>query len=201
MAVVLTTPRLILRMPEKGDLDGWAGLDADPVASRFIGGVQTRTQARSGLRMAIGMWEQQGCGLFSVFECQSGRWIGRTGPWIPKGALGTEIGWAISTTAQGKGYATESARAAMDWAFRSLGWTEVIHCIDRDNAASISVARRLGSGWLRSDVEADGKPVEVYGQSRDEWVASTLSPEPVVHLAHRPACHSLGKVDGSVGIS
>lgn len=169
--VNLVTPRLTLRTPQPSDLDSWAGLDADPEASLYIGGVQTRAQSRIGLGTAIKMWLQKGCGLFSVFEQESGRWIGRTGPWVPEDALGTEIGWAFCTSAQGQGYATESARAVMDWAFQTLGWTEAIHCIDKPNTPSIAVAHRLGSKWLRSGVEADGKLVEIYGQSRDEWRA------------------------------
>lgn len=169
--ISLKTPRLILRTPQSSDLDPWAGLDSDPQASLYIGGVQTLAQSRTGLSAAIEMWQRKGCGLFSVIEQESGRWIGRTGPWVPKDALGTEVGWAFCTWAQGNGYATEAAKTAMDWAFQTLGWTETIHCIDKSNTPSIAVAHRLGSKWLRSGVEADGKPVEIYGQTRDEWRA------------------------------
>jgi RimJ/RimL family protein N-acetyltransferase len=172
MTVTLSTPRLVLITPQVTDLESWAELDADVEATRFIGGVATRGQSFEGLRTAIEMWSRKGCGLFSVFESKTSRWIGRTGPWVPDGALGTEIGWAFATSAQGHGYATEAARAAMDWAFQSLEWFEAIHCIGTDNAASVAVAHRLGSRWLRSDVESDGKPVEIYGQTRSEWLAA-----------------------------
>ena len=102
----------------------------------------------------------------------AGRWVGRVGPWLPEGAIGTEVGWAISPIAWGKGYATEAAHAAIAWAFDHLGWTDVIHCIDAPNTASIAVAERLGSAWLRADHEADGKEVQVYGQSRNAWRAA-----------------------------
>lgn len=166
---MLETPRLILRVPTKADLDPWAALDAEEDTTRFIGGIQTREGARRGLEAVLEMWARRGCSLFSVFERSSGNWIGRTGPWVPDDALGTEIGWAYAAAAQGRGYATEAASAAINWAFEELAWAEVIHCIDRGNAASIAVAERLGSSWWRSDIEADGKPVEVYGQSRSDW--------------------------------
>jgi RimJ/RimL family protein N-acetyltransferase len=172
MTVTLSTPRLILRAPQVADLDGWAELDADVEATRFIGGVVTREQSLEGLRAAIEMWRRKGCGLFSVFDSQTGQWIGRTGPWVPDGALGKEIGWAFATTARGRGYATEAARAVMHWAFQSLEWSEAIHCIGRGNTASVAVAHRLGSRWLRSDVERDGKSVEIYGQARADWLAA-----------------------------
>ena len=47
----------------------------------------------------------------------------------------------------GKGYAREAATAAIDWAFDTLGWTEVIHSIQLPNTASIALAERLGSSY------------------------------------------------------
>jgi len=117
----------------------------------------------------------RGCGLFSVIERDTGAWIGRVGPWMPEGALGPEIGWAFSSAAQGRGYATEAAKAAMDWAFYTLQWTEVIHGIDIGNTASIAVARRLGSTWLREAAEPDGQVTQIYGQSRSQWLSKTES--------------------------
>ena len=169
----LETARLILRPPVEEDLDGWASLDADARAVRFIGGLRTRNQAWMDMATAAGMWSLRGCGLFSVIEKDTGLWVGRVGPWLPEGAIGTEIGWAISPTTWGKGYATEAARAAMAWAFNHLRWAEVIHCIDAPNTASIAVAERLGSAWLRVAREADGKEIQVYGQSRDTWRMAT----------------------------
>ncbi|MDP3590502.1 GNAT family N-acetyltransferase [Phenylobacterium sp.] len=163
----LETARLLLRPPIDQDLDGWADLDADPRAVEFIGGLKTRNQAWMDMATAAGMWSLRGCGLFSVIEKDTGRWVGRVGPWLPEGAIGTEVGWAISPTAWGKGYATEAAHAAIAWACDHLGWTDVIHCIDAPNAASIAVAERLGSTWLRADREAGGKEVQIYGQSRE----------------------------------
>lgn len=168
---VLRTDRLLLRPPTEADFEAWAALDADAEAMRFIGGVQSRQDSWQGLATAAGMWSLQGCGLFSVIARDTGAWVGRVGPWVPEGAIGTEVGWAIARPGWGKGYATEAATAAITWAFEALGWTEVIHCIDAPNAASIAVAERLGSKWLRSDREADGKAVEVYGQDRAAWAA------------------------------
>jgi RimJ/RimL family protein N-acetyltransferase len=75
------------------------------------------------------------------------------------------VGWALTPSAWGRGYATEAARAAMAWAFDNLGWTEVIHCIDPANTASIAVAERLRSRKLREQ-QKDGALVAIYGQSR-----------------------------------
>ena len=169
----LQTARLRLRVPQLSDLEAWAALDADPIATRFIGGVETRDGSRAGFDQVLRMWRDQGASLFSVLDASDGRWLGRVGPWLPKGALGTEIGWALAPSAQGKGYATEAARAVIDWAFATLDWSEVIHCITPGNTASVAVAERLGARWMRADIEVDGSPVDVFGQSRQAWLAQS----------------------------
>jgi RimJ/RimL family protein N-acetyltransferase len=121
-----------------------------------------------------GSWALRGYGLCSVIEKKSGRWIGRVGPWQPEGWPGAEVGWGLERSSWGKGYATESAEAAVSWAFDELGWDDVIHCIDPDNTPSARVAERLGSArrgsaWLPEPF--DNTPVEIWGQTRAQWRA------------------------------
>jgi RimJ/RimL family protein N-acetyltransferase len=168
MTVTLQSPRLILRVPTEADLDGWAGFDADARATRFFGGPKNRGQAWAMLASNAGMWSLRGCGLFSVFERESGLWVGRAGPWKPEGAT-AEIGWAILPSHWGRGYATEAAAATIDWVIDHLRWTEIAHCIDADNAPSIAVAHRLGAQWLRVAYDADGKETQVYGQTAEQY--------------------------------
>jgi len=170
LSLQLETARLIMRPPVEADLDGWAEFDSDPRATQFFGGPKGRPASWDLMASVAGMWALRGCGLFSVIEKKSGRWIGRIGPWMPEGAT-AEIGWALLPDVWGQGYATEGARAAIDWAIDHLGWTQINHCIDAENSASISVARRLGADWLRADHDAQGKVTQVYGQSADDWRA------------------------------
>lgn len=172
--VQLETERLVLRLPQGQDFEAWAAFMADVDRTRYIGGAQPRSLAWRGLMTMVGSWAVLGFGMFSVIEKSSGRWIGRLGPWQPEGWPGTEVGWSIVSDAGGKGYATEGATAAIDWAFDTLGWSEVIHTIDPANAASKGVAAKLGSRYLRMDrlpAPHDANQVEVWGQSREEWFA------------------------------
>ena len=76
----------------------------------------------------------------------------------------------------GKGYATEGATAAIDWAFDNLGWTDVIHSIDPANVASQAVARRLGSrnlGAGKLPPPFQDAVIDIWGQSRHDWRART----------------------------
>ena len=169
----LETARLTLRPTAPADFEPWAELAGDELVMKFLGGPLPRSVAWRNFLAAAGAWAMQGFGQFSVIERSSGRWVGRVGPLLPEGWPGTEVGWALAREAWGRGYATEAASAAMDFAVDALGWSEVIHCIDDGNLTSQSVARRLGSSVLRigrlpAPIDED---ITVWGQSAAQWKA------------------------------
>jgi RimJ/RimL family protein N-acetyltransferase len=166
---VLRTARLTLREPRLEDLDAWAEMAGDPELTRYVGGPQPRTQAWRLLVLQAGSWRLHGFGLFSVVETASGRWAGCVGPVRPPDWPGNEIGWRLARWAHGRGYATEAAAAARDWAFSALGWPDVIHPIHPENAASIRVAERLGAtrmGPVQMPPPFDALPIVLWGMSR-----------------------------------
>ncbi|MGV1006368.1 MAG: GNAT family N-acetyltransferase [Candidatus Nanopelagicales bacterium] len=172
--VELRTPRLILRPPVQADFPGFTRFAAEPVTMRSMGGTVGPDLAWRSMAAVAGSWSLLGFGMFSVIEAATGEWVGRVGPWRPGGEAGNwpgnEIGWGLLLSATGKGYATEAAQAALDWAVETLGWREIVHCILPENTASIAVAERLGSRLLRRDVPLTSPGgdvrVDLYGQSR-----------------------------------
>lgn len=174
MGPILETPRLTLRLPREEDLDGWAELMGDEEAAKFIGGPLSRSASWRAMATMVGSWSLRGFGMFSVIETATGQWLGRVGPWQPEGWPGPEVGWALRRSAWGKGYAHESACAAIDWAFGNLDWTEVIHTIAPDNVPSQRLASRLGAvnaGPTRLPPPLDELRVDMWRQSREQWAA------------------------------
>ena len=169
----LETERLILRPTRVEDFEPWAEFAAHPETMRFLGGPQPRAVAWRAFIAMAGSWSLYGFGMFSVIDKATGRWLGRIGPWRPEGWPGNEIGWGIVHDVEGRGIALEGARAAIDWAFDGLGWTEIIHCIDDGNERSVALAERLGSVWQQRLTLPPplGVEVNVYGQTRAEWRA------------------------------
>lgn len=170
----LQTERLVLRPMQAEDFESWAAFMADEEGARFLGGAQPRSLSWRGFLSMAGAWQIQGFAMFSVIEKVSGRWVGRVGPWLPEGWPGTEVGWGIVREATGKGYATEASVATIDWAFDTLGWSEVIHTINADNLPSKAVAVRLGSGFRRMGrlpAPYEEPEVEIWGQTREQWRA------------------------------
>jgi RimJ/RimL family protein N-acetyltransferase len=170
----ILTERLFLRPPQPEDFEGWCAFQIDPVQTKFVGGVQERPAAWRSFCTMAGSWSLFGFGMFSMIERATGLWIGRTGPWRPEGWPGTEVGWGVLGSHQGKGYVTEAATASMDFAVDVLGWKHIIHTIDPENLPSIGVAKRLGSaneGPTRLPPPLQDARVDAWGQSADQWKA------------------------------
>ena len=57
---------------------------------------------------------------------------------------GLEIFYSLAPGAWGQGYATEAARAVVEYGLGSLGLPEVLAEVDEGNTASVAVVKRLG---------------------------------------------------------
>ncbi len=170
----LETERLLLRMWREEDFEAYAQMCADPEVMRFLGGKPfTRAEAWRHMAFLVGHWQLRGYGHWAVEEKASGRVIGRLGVQDPEGWPGFEIGWALARASWGRGYATEGARRALEYAFTELGREHVISLIHPDNCASIKVAGRLGE-QVEGRAEVFGIDVQVYGISRATWLNRNL---------------------------
>ena len=162
----LETTRLVLRPFRESDLDAYAAICADPQVMRFIGGKPyTRAETWRHMATMLGHWQLRGYGMWAVQEKSSGLLVGRTGFNDYEGWPGFELAWTLGRPHWGRGYATEGARAALDYAFSTLDRTHVISLIHPDNTASIRVAERLGE-QLEGRAEIFGMEVSVYGVHR-----------------------------------
>ncbi|HYH94457.1 GNAT family N-acetyltransferase [Hyalangium sp.] len=170
----LETERLLLRPPAAEDFEAWAAFAADERVAQALGGVQSRPMAWRNMCTMIGAWAVNGFSMFSVIEKATGRWLGRLGPWRPEGWPCGEFACSLVADAWGKGYALEASSVVIDWMCDTLGWTEILHCIEHENFRAQSLARRLGAKRLpREGVlpEPFGTQVEIWGQTREEWRA------------------------------
>ena len=171
---VIETKRLKLRMWREADIEPNTAMLADPASGRFItADGKPITDAYAGWRNATimsGHWLLHGVGMFVVEEKSSGKFAGRVGPWCPPGWPGFEIGWGIASEFRGNGYALEAARASIDWTFATFEIEQIIHCIDRENIASQSVARRL-EAKIEREIDLFGHIADVWVTRRDAWTA------------------------------
>ena len=169
---VIETPRLMLRQWRSEDVAPYTAMLSDPATARYItvDGKPVEDEM-TGWRHTVvmaGHWAIHGAGMFAVEEKHSGTFVGRVGPWFPPVWPDFEVGWGIAKDARGKGYASEAATAAIDWAFANFEIAQVIHCIDRENVGSQGVARRLGA-LKGKQIELFGHPADIWVTTRDSW--------------------------------
>jgi RimJ/RimL family protein N-acetyltransferase len=168
----IETERLTLRPFREDDVSPFFELSQDPDVMRYVGDRRVPTLQESWRAIAgwLGHWALRGYGQWAIEERSSGRLIGRAGIINPVDWPGPEVGYVLGRAWWGRGYATEAARAAMDWGFEQIGFADLLSLIDPANLASIAVATRLGES-LRGETDLWGNSVLVYGIGRAEWGA------------------------------
>ena len=168
----LDTPRLRLRPFREQDIAALHALMQDPEVMRYVGDRRVPTLQETWRAVAgwIGHWTLRGYGMWAIEERASGNLIGRAGIINPAEWPGPEVGYLLGRDWWGQGYATEAARAAMDWGFATIGFDRLISLIDPANAASVAVAERLRER-LDGDTDLLGNRVLVYAIDRPTWSA------------------------------
>jgi RimJ/RimL family protein N-acetyltransferase len=131
-------------------------------AERFIAACRTLAADGTGARLAV---ERVADKAFLGW-CSLTRW----NPDHRSAALG----YCLDDAAWGQGYATEAARAVLQWAFDTLDLNRVQAETDTRNQASARVLEKLGfvrEGTLREDCVVNGEVSDswVYGLIRREW--------------------------------
>jgi len=158
-------------MLEARDFEEYAAIHADDEVTRFTARTHlSRMEAWRHLATMVGHWHLRGFGMWGVEVLANGKLVGRVGFHEPDGWPDFELAWTIGREFWGKGYATEAARAALEYAFKEMGRDHVISLIDPANVRSIAVAERLGES-VEGDVEVGGHRLLIYGIRKENWDA------------------------------
>jgi RimJ/RimL family protein N-acetyltransferase len=169
----LQTERLLLRGLRQDDFEAYARFHADPEVMRYISGSPvSRVDAWRSFAVMFGHWALRGYGMWGVERKSDGALVGRAGLWNPEGWPGLEVGWLLGREHWGNGYATEAARASIDFAFLTQDISRLLSVIDVDNVASQRVAARLGeTRGERRVIEFAGKTftADLWGIAREDW--------------------------------
>ncbi|UFN49559.1 GNAT family N-acetyltransferase [Roseomonas sp. OT10] len=140
----ITTARLSLRPPGPEHLDDIVRLKADPrVFEVMLHGVRTPERSREELEDDLEFWLVRGYGTWSVFERETGDFLGIAGLMERPDGRGVALRYALWPECRGKGYAREAARAALEFG-HAAGLARIIAVARETNAASRGVLEDLG---------------------------------------------------------
>lgn len=144
--MVLETKRLLLRQMIQDDLPALCRILQDEEVMYAYEHAFSDAEAADWLNRQLQRYKDDGFGLWAVILKESGELIGQCGLTmqdIPEGRV-VEIGYLFRKDCWHKGYATEAAIGCKEYAFDTLGVSEVYSIIRDNNIASQNVARRNG---------------------------------------------------------
>ena len=148
-APIIESCELLLRGPEKQDVEPIISFLQDEVRAKGFGHIAERGEAWRWFALNIGHWHIHHYGYFTV-ETKSGEIAGITGIWNPETWPEPEIGWVLFEGFEGRGLAFQAASLIRQWAYEQLQFTTLTSNVRPDNKRSIRLAKRLGAKFDRS---------------------------------------------------
>ena len=147
----IETARLRMRGHRVEDLAVCAEMWADPEVVRHIGGRPfSREEVWARILRYTGHWSLLNYGYWLIEEKATGAFAGELGfadfqRELESPLVGLpELGYAFSSRTNGRGYATEAARAALAWGDAHFDPKRTTCIIHPENLASIRVAEKCG---------------------------------------------------------
>jgi RimJ/RimL family protein N-acetyltransferase len=177
----LRTERLILRPWRAEDLEPFAALNADDRVTVTLGGSADRAASDALAKRWSASFAEHGFGYWAVELPGKAPFIGAIGLAVPSFEAHftptVEIGWRLAFDHWGGGYATEGARAALDFGFNAAELEEIVAFTAKSNTRSRAVMERLG---MHTDPKDDFHHVRLgpdhplyhhvlYRLRREEW--------------------------------
>ena len=152
MGQLLRTERLVLRPVTAGDHGALLAHWTQPDVRRFLfdGAALSAAEVAETIEESIRDFAARGFGIWLIelgspagLVSTAAALVGTAGL-RPLEESGLEIFYSLTPGAWGHGYATEAARAVVEYGLGPLGLPEVLAEVDEGNAASVAVVKRLG---------------------------------------------------------
>jgi len=180
-SLCLETERLILRSWCEDDISPYAKIAADPEVMRYFPKTLSHFESCAKVDKMQSLICERGWGFWAVEHRASGEFIGLTGLHEPDENLPcapcVEVGWQFAQSAWGKGFATEAASGALNFAFSELDLDRVFSITARLNSRSLAVMERLGMQDTGADFDhpkiselSPLRPHRLYAIDRGSWI-------------------------------
>lgn len=144
MTLPILTPRLILRPRIEADREPAWALACEPAGQVHLP-VQDRATFDARFDQQIAAQAERGFSIWQVVRASDGARVGLCGLIAPRHHhTELEIGWRFHVEHWGQGYASEAAKAALDWGFASRADESIIAITSPANTASRRVMERIG---------------------------------------------------------
>lgn len=145
---VFQTLRLGFRAWLNSDTAPFVAMNQNTQVMEFFPSLLSQDDTLAMIARIRAHFEEHGFGLWAVDDLSTGVFIGFIGLTHPRFESFftpcVEIGWRLHPDAWGKGYATEGARACLEYAFGHLKLSEVYSMTALPNKRSENVMLKIG---------------------------------------------------------
>lgn len=152
--IILETERLIIREHVLSDAPFFFTLNSNYNVVKYTGDSSFKmiAEAEKIVQYVMNQYKENGYGRWLVAEKETGNPIGWCGLKFHTDTKETDIGYRLLESAWGKGYATESAKACIDYGFNHFNLNRIIGDAIKENTASINVFKKLGMTYLKDSL-------------------------------------------------
>ena len=175
MKIHLETERLILRDLISNDVDGLFELDSNPNVHTYLGNkpFENIVQIREVIKAIQQQYCENGIGRWAVIDKKTKDFIVWSGLKLVTEKINNHIGfydlgYRLIEKYWGKGIATETANATLEYAFTKLNLTEVYAMCDIENIGSKNVLEKAGLSLIES-FELNGIEHNWFKITKVEW--------------------------------
>jgi ribosomal-protein-alanine N-acetyltransferase len=151
------TDRLILRELVPSDKNGIFELDSDPEVHRYLGNkpISSPEQAMHTIELIRQQYLTHGIGRWAAIEKNSHNFVGWAGLKLNTETINNhidfyDVGYRFIKKYWGKGYAAETAKAAVQYGFHYLRLKHIYGMAHMENKASIKVLKKTGLRYIET---------------------------------------------------
>jgi RimJ/RimL family protein N-acetyltransferase len=173
--MIIETQRLILREMQANDDKAMFELDSDPEVHKFLGNnpYTTIEQSREIIASVQRQYVTNGIGRWVVIEKSTNSFVGWSGLKFLTEPVNNryniyDVGYRLLKKYWGKGYATESALAAIDYGFNNLKLEEIFAAANINNTQSINALHKCGLKFIEH-FDHNGIACNWYKITKNDW--------------------------------
>ncbi|MFN0199985.1 MAG: GNAT family N-acetyltransferase [Bacteroidia bacterium] len=165
MKIILETPRLLLREFTLADKHDFFALNSDWEVVQYTGNLpfENMEAAVNVLENVIikGQYEKYGMGRWAVIEKESQALLGWCGVRPNENDGEIDLGYRYFRQYWGKGFATEAAKAVLEYAKNELQLAKIAGKAQIENIASIKVLSKIGMERMK-DIEENNEKLAYF---------------------------------------
>jgi ribosomal-protein-alanine N-acetyltransferase len=177
----IETKNLILRHLTLNDLEDMFELDSSPIVHKYLGNkpVTSIEQSKKGIEFNIQQHIDRGIARWANIEKSSGDFIGWSGLRLNSDLTYNnktnfyDVGYRFIPRYWGKGYATESSIAALDYGFNTMNLKLINGISEIENIASNKVLQKIGLQFVNT-FKIDSVEAHWYELKKENY-AKTMS--------------------------